>query len=90
MRVFNKYILCKSAQDTHITTHGAYAGLQYEKPIILEIVLVGDSVTLPIEKGDKIIVLKYSGVEIEIGDNEYTIIREDDVVAKLEKGDVNE
>ena len=34
--------------------------------------------------GDKVIVAKYSGTEVKIDDNEYTILRQSDILAVVE------
>jgi chaperonin GroES len=60
-----------------------------EKPQEGEIVAVGpgkksdDGKTIPlsVKVGDKVLYGKYSGTEITIDDEEYLIIREDDVLA---------
>jgi len=85
MQIFGKFILCKSAEDTERTMSGVYKGMQKDSPIVLEIVNIGNEVSLPITKGDKILVLKYSSVEVEIDDKEFIIIKENDIVAKLTK-----
>src|SRR5512136_2869510 len=45
----------------------------------------GSRVPLDIKKGDYILFGKYSGNEIRIGDEEHLIMREDDVLAVIEK-----
>jgi chaperonin GroES len=40
---------------------------------------------MEVKKGDYILFGKYSGNEIRIDDNEYLIMREDDVLAIIEK-----
>jgi chaperonin GroES len=63
-----------------------------EKPQEAEVVAVGDGkyddngkrIKLDVKKGDKILIGKYSGTEIKIEDVEYTILREDEVLAIVE------
>ncbi|MBL4888594.1 MAG: co-chaperone GroES [Candidatus Lindowbacteria bacterium] len=43
----------------------------------------GNRITLEIKKGDKILFGKYSGTDVNIDDEEYVIMREDDVLAVL-------
>ena len=45
----------------------------------------GKRIALDVKKGDSILFGKYSGNEIRIGDEEYLIMREDDVLAIIEK-----
>ncbi len=64
-----------------------------EKPQQGKVVAVGDGrrdekgnkIPLEVKKGDIILFGKYSGTEIKLEDNEYLIIREDDVLGILEK-----
>jgi chaperonin GroES len=39
---------------------------------------------LDVKKGDTVLIGKYSGTEIKIDDVEYTILREDEVLAIVE------
>jgi chaperonin GroES len=63
-----------------------------EKPQEAEVVAVGNGkktedgkvIPLDVKKGDRILFGKYSGTEIKILDEEYLIIREDEVLGVLE------
>ncbi|HSP35435.1 MAG TPA: co-chaperone GroES [Thermoanaerobaculia bacterium] len=63
-----------------------------EKPQEAEVIAVGEGkfddngkrMKLDVKKGDTILIGKYSGTEIKIDDVEYTIIREDEVLAIVE------
>jgi len=63
-----------------------------EKPQEAEVVAVGDGkysddgkrIKLDVKKGDKILIGKYSGTDIKLDDVEYTILREDEVLAIVE------
>ena len=65
-----------------------------EKPQEGEVVAVGlgrlddDGKRIPMEvkKGDRVIYAKYSGMEWKRDDEEYLILRESDILAKLGKG----
>ena len=64
-----------------------------EKPQEAEVVAVGpgklndDGKRSPmdVKKGDRILIGKYSGSEIKIDEQEYVIVREDEILAVLEK-----
>jgi len=43
----------------------------------------GDYITMDVEVGDEIIFSKYGGTEIKLGMDEYLILRESDVLAKV-------
>ena len=46
----------------------------------------GGSVLAPdVKKGDKILFGKYSGTEVKIEEDEYLILREDDILGVIEK-----
>ncbi len=63
-----------------------------EKPQEAEVVAVGEGkfndegkrMKLDVKKGDKVLIGKYSGTEIKLDDVEYTILREDEVLAIVE------
>ena len=40
---------------------------------------------MDVKKGDRILIGKYSGSEIKIEDVEYVIVREDEILAVIEK-----
>jgi chaperonin GroES len=58
-----------------------------EKPqegIVKNVAKVGkDDDPLPVRKGDRILFGKYSGTEIEYDGEEYLILNEDDILAKI-------
>lgn len=64
-----------------------------EKPQEAEVIAVGEGkygddgkrIKLDVKKGDKILIGKYSGTDIKLDDVEYTILREDEVLAVVEK-----
>lgn len=45
----------------------------------------GKRIPIGIKKGDYILFGKYTGTEVNIGDKEYLIMREDDVLAIIER-----
>ena len=48
----------------------------------------GKRVPLDVKPGDRILFGKYSGQEIKLEGDEYLIMREDDVLAVIEEGDI--
>jgi chaperonin GroES len=64
-----------------------------EKPQEAEVIAVGpgklddNGKRLPVDvkKGDRILIGKYSGSEIKIGDDEFVIVREDEILGVIEK-----
>jgi len=43
----------------------------------------GKRMPLELKKGDKVLFGKYSGTEVTFGDQEYVIMREDDILAVI-------
>ena len=43
----------------------------------------GKVVPLEVKEGDKVLIGKYAGTEIKIEDEEYVIVREDEILAKI-------
>ena len=62
-----------------------------EKPQIAEIVAVGpggivdgNEVAMYVKVGDKVLTAKYSGTEVKVDGEEYSIIRQSDILAIVE------
>ena len=63
-----------------------------EKPIKGKVIATGNGklsgegkrIALEVKKGDRILFGKYSGTEVKIEDEEYLIMREDDVLGVIE------
>ena len=62
-----------------------------EKPQEAEVIEVGEGrvndegkvVPLKVKKGDRVLIGKYSGTEVTIDDEEYVIVREEEILAKI-------
>ena len=66
-------------------------GSAKEKPEIAEIIEVGPGglvdgkeVKMTVKKGQKVITSKYSGTEVKVDGEEYTIVRQSDILAVVE------
>ncbi|MBQ6475725.1 MAG: co-chaperone GroES [Clostridia bacterium] len=62
-----------------------------EKPQMAEVIAVGPGgkvdgkdVEMQLKVGDKVIISKYAGTQVKMDGNEYTIIRQSDVLAIVE------
>jgi len=75
------------------TTKGGIilAGSAKEKPTVAEIISVGpggivdgEKVEMYLKAGDKVLLSKYAGTEIKLDGQEYTILRQSDVLAIVE------
>ena len=66
-------------------------GSAKEKPEVAEVVAVGPGglvdgkeVKMTVKKGQKVITSKYSGTEVKVDGEEYTIVRQNDILAIVE------
>ena len=66
-------------------------GTAKEKPQVAEVVAVGPGATkdgalvpMTVKVGDKVINSKYSGTEVKLGNDEYVIVRQDDILATID------
>ena len=75
------------------TTKGGIilTGSAKEKPEVAEVLAVGPGgmvdgkeVTMTVKVGDKVITSKYSGTEVKVDDEEYTVVRQSDILAIVE------
>ncbi|MBQ6862934.1 MAG: co-chaperone GroES [Clostridia bacterium] len=75
------------------TTKGGIilAAAAQEKPQIAEVVAVGPGgvvdgkeVVMELKVGDRVILSKYSGTEVKLGKDEYTVARQSDILAIVE------
>ena len=80
-------------EEAEETTKGGIilAGSAKEKPQIADVVEVGPGgvvdgkeITMYVKKGDRIIASKYSGTEVKLDGEEYTIVRQSDILAVVE------
>ena len=67
------------------------AGSAKEKPQVAEVIAVGPGgnvegkdITMYVKAGDKVISSKYSGTEVKVDGEEYTIVRQNDILAIVE------
>lgn len=67
------------------------AGTAKEKPQVAEVVAVGPGgvvdgkeVKMELAVGDKVIMSKYAGTEVKLDGEEYIILRQSDVLAKID------
>ncbi|MDR0197931.1 MAG: co-chaperone GroES [Oscillospiraceae bacterium] len=76
------------------TTKGGIilAGSAKEKPQVAEITAVGPGgvvdgkeIKMEVKVGDKVLISKYAGTEVKLDGNEYTILRQSDILAIVEE-----
>ncbi|MBC8547357.1 co-chaperone GroES [Clostridiaceae bacterium NSJ-31] len=85
-------VVIKMVEAEETTKSGIIlAGSAKEKPQVAEVVAVGPGGTVDgkevkmyLKVGDKVLMSKYSGTEVKVDGQEYTILRQDDVLAIVE------
>lgn len=85
-RVVLKKIIAEETTKSGIVLPGS----EKEKPQMAEVVAVGSggvvdgkTVTMEVQPGDQVVYAKYAGTEIEVEDEKYMIIKQDDILAIL-------
>ena len=82
-------VLLKMVEKEETTKSGIIlsSGAQ-EKPQVAEVIEVGPGINtedkkveMYVKKGDKVIISKYSGTEVKYEDEDYIIVKQDDILA---------
>ena len=85
-------VLIKMKENEETTKSGIIlSGASKEKPQIAEVIEVGPGEKVNgkiqeiyVKKGDKVIVSKYAGTEVKFDNEEYIILKQDDILAIVE------
>ena len=85
-------VLIKAEEAEETTKSGiVLAAKAQEKPQIARVIAVGPGgevdgkeVKMYLKEGDRVICAKYSGTEVKVDGEEYTIVRQTDVLAVVE------
>jgi len=94
VRPLNDRVLLRRLEQEEVVKGGIIIpDTAKEKPQECEVIAVGpgklddDGKRMPmdVKKGDRILIGKYSGTDIKIGDDEFVIVREDEILGVLEK-----
>lgn len=86
-------VVLKQLEAEETTKSGiVLPGAEKEKPQQAEVIAVGPGgvidgkeITMQVKKGEKVIYQKYAGTEVKLGDEEYIIVKQSDIVAVVEK-----
>ena len=86
----DRVVLKKIIAEETTTSGIVLPGSEKEKPQMAEVVAVGPggvvdgkTVTMEVQPGDQVVYAKYAGTEIEVEDEKYMIIKQDDILAIL-------
>lgn len=85
-------VVIKMVEAEETTKSGIIlAGNAKEKPQVAEIVAVGPGgmvegkeITMQVKVGDRVLISKYAGTEVKLEGEEYTILRQSDILAIVE------
>ena len=92
VRPLHDRVLIKRIEEQETIRGGLIiADTAKEKPQEGEVVAVGSGkrlengtvISLEVKEGDRVLFGKYSGTEIKVDDNEYLILREDEILGTL-------
>ena len=92
LKPFSDRVVIKMVETEETTKSGiVLPGNAKEKPQMAEVIAVGPGgivdgkeVKMFVEVGDKVIINKYAGTEVKLDNDEYTIVKQSDVLAKVE------
>lgn len=85
-------VVIKMVETEETTKSGiVLPGAAKEKPQYAEVVAVGPGgvidgkeVAMEVKVGDKVLLSKYAGTEVKLDGQEYTILRQNEILAKLD------
>lgn len=85
-------VVLKQLEAEETTASGiVLPGNAQEKPQQVEVIAVGPGgvvdgkeVKMQVSVGDKVIYSKYAGTEVKLGDEEFIVVRQNDIVAIVE------
>jgi len=85
-------VIIKMVEAEETTKSGIIlTGAAKEKPEVAEVVAVGPGgmvdgkeIVMTVKAGDKVITSKYSGTQVKVDGEEYTIVKQGDILAVVE------
>lgn len=85
-------VVLKQLEAEETTKSGiVLPGQAQEKPQQAEVIAVGPGgmidgkeVVMQVKPGDKVIYSKYAGTDVKLGDDEYVVVKQNDIVAIVE------
>jgi len=89
--LFDRVVLKQLIAEETTKSGIVLPGQAKEKPQQAEVVAAGPGgvvdgkeVTMQVKAGDKVIYSKYSGTEVEVDDEKYVIVKQNDILAVIE------
>lgn len=92
LKPLSDHVVVKMVELEETTKSGIILpGTAKEKPQVAQVVAVGPggdvdghNVVMTVKAGDKVITNKYSGTEVKLGNDEYVIVRQGDILATID------
>ena len=92
LKPLSDHVVVKMVELEETTKGGIILpGTAKEKPQVAEVVAVGPggdvdghNVVMTVKAGDRVITNKYSGTEVKLGNDEYVIVRQGDILATID------
>lgn len=82
---FRDWLLVHPQTGSEVTPGGLHIpSIARQNPYMAIVLAVGDGVREDIDEGDEIAYEAFSGVEIAFGGDEFLLLRQDQVLAKIE------
>ena len=89
--LFDRVVLKRLVAEETTKSGIVLPGQAKEKPQQAEVVAVGPGgvvdgkeITMQVKAGDKVIYSKYSGTEVEVDDEKYVVVKQNDILAVIE------
>jgi chaperonin GroES len=86
-------VVIKNVETEEVTKGGiVLPGSAKEKPQMAEVLAVGPGgmvdgkeIAMQVKVGQKVIYSKYAGTEVKLGEEEYIVVRQNDILAVVEE-----
>lgn len=77
------YVALQAEKKPETTASGIYlTESATEKPDVMTVMAVADNVTT-VKAGDKVVTKSYAGTTVKVGDDEYSLVKIEDIMAVL-------
>ena len=82
IKPLHKFVLIKKEEKENKTTSGIVLSTEKkEVPSIANVIAVGDECTSSLKENDRVIYKEYSGTTMQLDDEEFIVIKDEDIIA---------
>ena len=82
--LFDRVVLKQLVAEETTKSGIVLPGQAKEKPQQAEVIAVGPGGVVDVKVGDKVIFSKYSGTEVEVEDEKFVVVKQNDILAVIE------